>query len=283
MSYDLTPDEVRALAEAAVKAAAESKAEDRPDAPPRVGAAIRLRDGRVVTAYRGESGPGDHAEYCLLEKKLSDVDLVGSTLFTTLEPCTRRSPNKVPCSDRIQSRKIARVIIGMIDPNPKIRGGGILRLRKANIDISFFPGDLMARAEDLNRHFSHGILAVKEHDPEELLMQLARFSGLGAVAEKEHQQSVERYELVVKGIGNQLRERFAAQSVTFPKKHHQALAEQRRKLESQQEMAHRNLVEFVKQTETRYAVARTVFLETLARLPAAARREFDDLRAKLKA
>jgi len=135
----------------AIEEARKSVAEDgRPH--PKVGAVV-VKDGKVLgTAHRGEL-PGNHAEYVALEKKLSDEAVAGATVYTTLEPCTTRTHPKVPCAERLVERKVARVVIGMLDPNPDIRGRGDQLLSDAGIETQLFPRELRAQVEEMNREF----------------------------------------------------------------------------------------------------------------------------------
>jgi pyrimidine deaminase RibD-like protein len=120
---------------------------------PRVGAVV-VKDGQVLSAaHRGEAA-GNHAEFIALEKKLPDVAVAGATVYTTLEPCTTRNHPKVPCAERLVERKVARVVIGMLDPDPRITGRGQRKLRSANIVTDFFPHELMTEVEELNREFT---------------------------------------------------------------------------------------------------------------------------------
>ncbi len=126
---------------------------------PKVGAVVVLNSEVLTTAYRGELSEGDHAEFTALDKKLATVKAAGATVYTTLEPCTLRSPEKVPCADRLIARRVGRVVIGMLDPNPDICGKGFWMLREAGIATDVFPHELMAELEDLNRDF------VRHHRP----------------------------------------------------------------------------------------------------------------------
>jgi pyrimidine deaminase RibD-like protein len=120
---------------------------------PKVGVVVAKDNKFLVSAFRGHGTPGNHAEYAALEVLLKDAELAGSIVYTTLEPCTTRNHPKVPCAERLAERKVAKVVVGMLDPNPEIMGKGVTALRKANIAVGLFPPDLMAALEELNREF----------------------------------------------------------------------------------------------------------------------------------
>jgi len=141
----------RCFEEMAIQEARQSVAEDH-RSHPRVGAVV-VKDGKVVSkAHRGEN-PKCHAEFIALEGKLPDDLIAGSTVYTTLEPCTTRNHPKIPCAQRLVERRVGRVFIGMLDPNPVIRGLGIQTLNEAGIETQFFPRDLQSQIEELNREF----------------------------------------------------------------------------------------------------------------------------------
>ncbi len=145
---------------------------------PLVGAVAVLNGQILGTAYRGEKGVGEHAEYTLLEGHLANRLLANSTIYTTLEPCTKRNSPKLACVDRIIQRKVGRVVIGMLDPNPLVSGLGSRKLREANITIDLFPQDLMSQLEELNRGFIQSIKADSIHRATREIAELATRSGI---------------------------------------------------------------------------------------------------------
>ncbi len=87
---------------------------------------------------------GQHAEF-RLSTALSGGDLDGVTIYTTLEPCLNRSDPKVSCVDRLISVKVARVVIGALDPDH--RGNGLRKLAYSpTIEVALFPASLRSDA-----------------------------------------------------------------------------------------------------------------------------------------
>jgi diaminohydroxyphosphoribosylaminopyrimidine deaminase / 5-amino-6-(5-phosphoribosylamino)uracil reductase len=102
---------------------------------PWVGCVIVGTDGELLG--RGHTlGPGeDHAEIAAArDAQARGHDVVGTTLYSTLEPCSfhGRTP---ACSRSIAERGIARVVIGMRDPHPRVDGEGIAILRGAGVEV----------------------------------------------------------------------------------------------------------------------------------------------------
>ncbi len=110
---------------------------------PLVGAVI-VKDGEVVGEGWHERAGDAHAEVRALEA--AGDHAAGSDVYVTLEPCNHigRTP---PCTNALIKAGVARVVIGMADPN-EIAGGGARRLREAGIEVRF--ADDPAPFEELN-------------------------------------------------------------------------------------------------------------------------------------
>lgn len=113
----------------AIELAASVRASTSPN--PWVGSVIVAEDG---ARYEGATQPpgGPHAEIVALSAAGSAAR--GSTLYSTLEPCSHfgRTP---PCVDAILEAGLARVVVGLEDPDPHVRGSGIERLRAAGVRV----------------------------------------------------------------------------------------------------------------------------------------------------
>jgi len=117
---------------------------------PLVGALI-VRDGEIIArGYHQQCGQG-HAEVNAFQNaKEAGVDVRGAHMYVTLEPCSHYGKTP-PCADRIIQEGIGRVVVAMLDPNPKVAGQGIERLRQAGISVK--TGVLEEQARRLNEVF----------------------------------------------------------------------------------------------------------------------------------
>lgn len=119
---------------------------------PMVGAVI-VKDGEIVGEGFHPRAGEPHAEVFAL--KAAGELARGATIYVSLEPCNHygRTP---PCSEALIAAGVAKVVVGMVDPNPLVGGGGIERLRAAGIEVVV--GVEQAACEKLNEGFVHRIL-----------------------------------------------------------------------------------------------------------------------------
>ncbi len=136
----------------AIRISKKCKAED-DRIHPFVGAVI-IKDNMILAdAFRGEIKPGEHAEYTVLNRKCKNLDLQGSIMVTTLEPCTTRRHPKKPCALHIVDREIIKVFIGMLDPNDDVRGKGTIFLENHGVDVYWFPWEYRKQVKAINKHY----------------------------------------------------------------------------------------------------------------------------------
>ena len=116
---------------------------------PMVGAVV-VCDGRIVgEGYHRRYG-GAHAEVNAIAA-VADRGVLGrSTIYVTLEPCSHWGKTP-PCCDLIVASGLGRVVVGMSDPNPRVNGEGIRRMREAGIDV--VTGVLEEECRELNPYF----------------------------------------------------------------------------------------------------------------------------------
>src|SRR5712691_3294525 len=114
---------------------------------PAVGCVI-ARDGRVVGRGWTQPGGRPHAETEALRR--AGEAARGATAYVTLEPCCHwgRTP---PCADALIAAVLRRVVVALEDPDPRVAGGGLARLRAAGLAVETGLG--AAEAAEINAGF----------------------------------------------------------------------------------------------------------------------------------
>lgn len=116
---------------------------------PRVGAVI-LKEGEIIGSGWHEEFGRPHAEVNAINSSEFE-NFEECTLVITMEPCTHFGKTP-PCADLIIDKKFARVVIGMEDPNPIVKGKGIEKLKEAGVDV--VSGVLEEECKWMNRTFT---------------------------------------------------------------------------------------------------------------------------------
>lgn len=123
---------------------------------PMVGCAI-VKDGKLIGEGFHPAAGQPHAEVFAIAaaQKLRGVEATqGATLYVSLEPCNHfgRTP---PCTEAIIKAGISHVVVGMVDPDPRVSGSGCDRLRQAGITLTV--GIAESACQSLNEAFIYRV------------------------------------------------------------------------------------------------------------------------------
>lgn len=114
---------------------------------PAVGCVI-VRDDRVLGRGWTQPGGRPHAEAQAIAR--ASCPLTGATAYVSLEPCSHFGKTP-PCADALIASGVARVVVAASDPDPRVSGRGLARLKEAGIEVVF--GVREAEALALNAGF----------------------------------------------------------------------------------------------------------------------------------
>jgi diaminohydroxyphosphoribosylaminopyrimidine deaminase/5-amino-6-(5-phosphoribosylamino)uracil reductase len=128
------------------------------DAAYSVGAVIVAADGtELARGFSRENDPHVHAEESALGKLAADDPrLAGATIYSTMEPCSRRRSRPRTCTQLIIASGIGRVVIAWREPSLFVADcQGVELLEQAGVAVSELPG-FAPRAAEPNRHLFAG-------------------------------------------------------------------------------------------------------------------------------
>lgn len=105
-----------------------------------VGAVLVTLDGQEFDGYTGETDPTNHAEEEVIAKALAaGADLKGGTIYTTIEPCTKRKSKPESCSPLIIRHGLARSVFGLKEPPKFVDNVGIETLANGGVEVVEMP------------------------------------------------------------------------------------------------------------------------------------------------
>ncbi len=142
---------------------------------PMVGAII-VKDNRVIgRGYHRRFG-GNHAEINAIQNAGESV--AGATLYVTLEPCSHYGKTP-PCVDAIIHKRMGRVVMGTLDPNPLVNGKSVALLKQHGIEtrVGVFEEECRSLNEAHFKYMTTGIPLVTVKFAQTLDGRIATASG----------------------------------------------------------------------------------------------------------
>ena len=144
---------------------------------PAVGCCIVHKNSIIGEGYTSEYG-GSHAEVNAINSVSNKNLLTECSLYVTLEPCSHFGKTP-PCSDLILKYKIPRVYIGIKDPNPKVSGKGIKKLKENGVHV-----EVEILAEECKNHHKIFLTNITKKRPFIILKWAETADGYIAPAER---------------------------------------------------------------------------------------------------
>ena len=103
----------------------------------RVGAVIVTSGGKIYKGYTHQSGPHNHAEEEAIGQALAAGEaLAGAVIYTSMEPCSKRTSKPVSCTEHIIRNRFARVIFALTEPSTFVHNTSREMLRRAGIEVT---------------------------------------------------------------------------------------------------------------------------------------------------
>lgn len=184
---------------------------------PLVGAVI-VKDGRIIGEGWHEKYGQAHAEVNAIRSAETPVGGIGretvegSTVYVNLEPCSHYGKTP-PCAELLIRKRVKRVVIGTLDPNPLVAGQGAQKLRAAGIEVAI--GVMDQECRKLNEVFFH---YMEKQRPFVILKAAMSLDGkisapsgeskwiTGAEARRDVQLLRKRYSAIMAGIGTVIKD-----------------------------------------------------------------------------
>jgi len=184
-----------------------SKAKGKTSPNPLVGAVI-VKDGKIIGEGYHQKAGTPHAEIHALH--MAEDNAAGATLYVTLEPCCHYGKTP-PCTEAIINARIKNVVMAVLDPNPKVAGGGLKILQEAGIhtEVGVLEEEAVRMNEVFLKYMKTGMPFTAVKTAMTLDGKIAAYSGdsrwiTGEDSRKYVHQLRNTYDAILVGIGTVL-------------------------------------------------------------------------------
>ncbi len=195
---------------------------------PLVGAVL-VKKGQILGKGYHKKAGFPHAEIeAFSDAEKRKLNVKGSTLYVTLEPCCHTGKRTPPCVKAIIDKGISRVVVGTLDLNPKVNGKGVRILREKGVEVrvGVLEDECRESNEGFFKHISTGIPFVILKLAATLDGKIAALTGdskwIGSEVQRKHAHELrKRVDAVVIGVRTVLRDNPQLNVRLSPKSGHQ--------------------------------------------------------------